>query len=65
MKNRDKLNAMSNEELAKRLGCQCCIYLKKKGSGTGPACTAPFGDEEPFCHKGVTKWLESEVEDER
>lgn len=46
--NREKLNAMSNEELFTLLDCQCCIY-------NGQHC---IGKE---CKEGILKWLESEV----
>lgn len=50
MTNREKLNAMSNEELATMLTCFCCSYRKQ------PICT-----KRP-CEEGIHKWLESEVE---
>lgn len=56
--NRDKINAMTNEELVKTLelecSCNCCIYKNE---------SAYFCSENSLCIKGIIKWLESEVEE--
>lgn len=63
MTNRERINKMSDEELAKVLGCLCCIYFNAHSSG--PNCSAKFEVScEPWCHKGVKEWLDSEVENE-
>ena len=52
--NRDKINGMSNEELAKlindpRIECKCCLAFYEE--------EYPCDD----CRKGIAEWLESEV----
>lgn len=58
MTNRDRINNMSNEELAKlindpRIDCKCCIAYYFENH---PCC-----DD---CKQGIVAWLESEVEDD-
>ena len=48
MTNGDRIRQMSNEELAKLLDCDFCIYKEKR-----------FCDE---CEEGIKAYLESEAE---
>lgn len=52
--NRDKINAMTNEELAELLIDDCSFY-----------CTSDCADcgYETDCVTNIVKWLESEVEE--
>ena len=58
MKNREKLNAMSNKELAKSLlsyttACRWCINRTKVCKNWSVE----------VCRKNIEKWLDSEVEE--
>lgn len=52
MTNREKLNAMSNEEFIKILDCRYCIYYNSKDSAVSCRVRA--------CTEGRLRWLESE-----
>lgn len=51
MKNREKLNAMSNEDLAPMLNCPCCSYRNQESCIKRP------------CEEGIQIWLEREAEE--
>ena len=56
--NREKLNKMTNEELAEMLGkhdCEYCIYRDID-------CYRPH-DEECDCTQGILQWLNQESEE--
>lgn len=58
--NRDKINNMTNEELAKLFNfdtpaCYKCIYKNKSNK---------FCAKNNLCVKGIAKWLESEAEND-
>lgn len=55
MTNREKLNAMSNEEFIKILDCHYCIYYNSKDSAVSCRIRA--------CTEGRLRWLESEAEE--
>lgn len=52
--NRDKINAMTNKELADILLCDCAVICNRNHC---------FATDEDMCHIEVVKWLESEVEE--
>lgn len=51
MTNRERLNLMSNAELAPLLNCPCCLYHNQQNCLKGD------------CEEGIHKWLESEVDE--
>lgn len=55
MKNRDKLNNMSNKELAELLSFQQCSYCQYQDEN---CCIL----DDCICAEGIKLWLESEAE---
>ena len=51
MTNGDKIRQMSNEELAKVIGCKTCIYDEENG--------CKFDSD---CYEGIKAYLDMEVE---